>query len=54
MKNLKHFSDDEAGNATEYALIVSLVSIAIVAGAIVLGIGLNTLYQANALALPLP
>jgi len=52
MENLKHFFDDEAGNATEYALIVSLVSIAIVAGAIVLGTGLNTLFEAISLALP--
>jgi Flp pilus assembly pilin Flp len=52
MNHLQHFFDDEAGNATEYALIVSLVSIAIVAGALVLVTGLNTLYQAVSLALP--
>ena len=52
MNHLKHFFDDEAGNATEYALIVSLVSIAIVAGAIVMSTGLNNLYQAIFLLLP--
>ena len=52
MNPLKRFFDNEAGNATEYALIISLVSIAIVAGAIVLGTGLSTLYQAVGSALP--
>jgi Flp pilus assembly pilin Flp len=52
MKYLKHFLDDEAGNATEYALIVSLVSIAIAAGAIVMGVGLDNLYKGISGSLP--
>jgi Flp pilus assembly pilin Flp len=52
MKNLKHFIDDRAGNATEYALIVSLVSLAIAAGALVLGTGLDTFYRALSVSLP--
>ena len=52
MNHLKHFFDDEAGNATEYALILGVVSIAIVAGALVLGTGLSTLYQAVWAAFP--
>lgn len=52
MHHLKRFFGNEAGNATEYALIISLVSIAIAAGAVVLGNGLNILYQAMAGALP--
>ena len=51
MNPLKRFFDNEAGNATEYALIISLVSIAIAAGAVVLGTGLNNLYQAVGAAL---
>jgi Flp pilus assembly pilin Flp len=52
MNPLKRFFDHEAGNATEYALIISLVSIAITAGALVLGTGLKTLYQVVGVALP--
>ena len=50
MNHFKHFCDDEAGNATEYALILGLVSIAIMAGAGLLGSGLTGLY-ANVLKL---
>ena len=52
MNFLKRFFAAEAGNATEYALILCLVSIAIVAGAIVLGTGLSNLYQAVGQKLP--
>jgi Flp pilus assembly pilin Flp len=52
MHTLKRFLGNEAGNATEYALIVSLVSIAIVAGAIVLGTGLNNLFTAVSASMP--
>jgi Flp pilus assembly pilin Flp len=52
MNPLKRFFTDKAGNATEYALIVSLISIAIAAGAIVMGKGLNALYHAIAAVLP--
>lgn len=45
MNHPKRFCDDEAGNATEYALILGLVSIAIMAGAGLLGNGLSALFQ---------
>ena len=50
MNHLKRFFDDEAGNATEYVLIVTLTSLAIMAGATLLGGGLIKLY-ANVLKL---
>jgi len=52
MKHLKRFFDDEAGNATEYALILGLVSIAIMAGAGLLGSGLRELYASVLKLLP--
>jgi Flp pilus assembly pilin Flp len=50
MKQLKRFFNDEAGNATEYILIVTLTSLAIMVGAGLLGNGLSGLY-ANVLNL---
>jgi Flp pilus assembly pilin Flp len=54
MNHLKRFCDDEAGNATEYALIAGLVSIAIMAGAVLLGSGLSELYASVINLLPSP
>lgn len=45
MNHFKRFCDDEAGNATEYALILGLVSIAIMVGATLLGGALGALFQ---------
>jgi Flp pilus assembly pilin Flp len=33
MEKVKKFFSDESGNATEYGLIIALVSVAIIAGA---------------------
>jgi Flp pilus assembly pilin Flp len=52
MNHLKRFCDDDNGNATEYILIVTLTSITIAAGAIILGTGLDNLYHAIFLSLP--
>ena len=54
MKHLKRFFDDESGNATEYVLIVALTSLAIMAGATLLGSGLNALYASVINVLPSP
>jgi Flp pilus assembly pilin Flp len=54
MNHLKRFFDDEAGNATEYVLIVALTSLAIMAGATLLGSGLNELYANVIKLLPSP
>jgi Flp pilus assembly pilin Flp len=54
MNHLKRFFDDEAGNATEYVLIVALTSLAIMAGATLLGSGLNALYANVIKLLPSP
>ncbi len=53
MNHLKRFCDDEAGNATEYVLIVALASLAIMAGATLLGSGLSGLYASVIKILPL-
>jgi Flp pilus assembly pilin Flp len=52
MNHMKHFFDNEAGNATEYVLIVALTSLAIMAGATLLGSGLNQLYASVINLLP--
>jgi Flp pilus assembly pilin Flp len=52
MNHLKRFFEDEAGNATEYVLIVALTSLAIIAGATLLGSGLNELYASIGKILP--
>jgi Flp pilus assembly pilin Flp len=54
MNALKRFFEDEAGNATEYILIVALTSVAIMAGATVLGSGLSELYASVINVLPSP
>jgi pilus assembly protein Flp/PilA len=45
MERIKNFFSDDSGNATEYGLIIALVSVAIIAGAQVLGGGLGTLFD---------
>jgi len=45
MEKVKKFFADESGNATEYGLIIALVSVAIIAGAQLLGGGLSTLFN---------
>jgi len=44
MEKIKKFFADETGNATEYGLIIALVSLAIVLGATALGDGLSALF----------
>ena len=45
MERIKNFFSDESGNATEYGLIIALVSVAIILGAGALGTGLSTLFS---------
>jgi len=54
MNHFKRFFNDEAGNATEYVLIVALTSLAIMAGASLLGGGLSKLYASVIKVLPSP
>ncbi len=54
MNHLKRFFDDEAGNATEYVLIIALASLAIMAGDTLLGGGLEPLFQSVLHGLPWP
>jgi pilus assembly protein Flp/PilA len=45
MEKIKKFFADESGsNATEYGLIIALVSLAILVGATALGTGLDALF----------
>jgi len=44
MEKVKKFFADESGNATEYGLIIALISVAIIAGAQLLGGGLSNLF----------
>jgi len=41
----KFFKDESGAPATEYGLLVALIALAIVAGAIVLGSNLNTMFS---------
>jgi Flp pilus assembly pilin Flp len=52
MNHLKRFFDDEAGNATEYVLIVALTSLAIMGGSTLMGGGLAALFQSVINLLP--
>ena len=46
MKRFKNFFKDESGaSAEEYGLIVTLISLAIIAGATVLGQKVNAIYN---------
>jgi len=46
MEWIKNFCKDESGaSAEEYALIVTLIALAIIAGATVLGQKVNTIYD---------
>jgi pilus assembly protein Flp/PilA len=45
MERIKNFFSDDSGNATEYGLIIALVSVAIIAGATLLGGGLGTMFS---------
>lgn len=44
MERIKNFFSDDSGNATEYGLIIALVSVAIIVGAGTLGTGLDNLF----------
>ena len=45
MEKIRNFFKDESGaSAVEYGLLVSLIAVAIIAGATLLGGNLNTLY----------
>ena len=44
MERIKNFFSDDSGNATEYGLIIALISVAIIAGATILGDGLSALF----------
>jgi pilus assembly protein Flp/PilA len=44
MERIKNFFSDDGGNATEYGLIIALISVAIIAGATLLGGGLQTMF----------
>ena len=44
MEKIKNFFADDSGNATEYGLIIALISVAIIAGAQLLGGGLGTMF----------
>ncbi|MBU4234678.1 MAG: Flp family type IVb pilin [Proteobacteria bacterium] len=45
MEKVRNFFADDSGNATEYGLIIALVSVAIIAGAQLLGGGLSTMFS---------
>ena len=45
MERIKNFFSDDSGNATEYGLIIALISVAIIAGAQLLGGGLSTMFS---------
>jgi pilus assembly protein Flp/PilA len=45
MERIKNFFSDDSGNATEYGLIIALISVAIIAGAGTLGDGLKALFN---------
>jgi pilus assembly protein Flp/PilA len=44
MEKVRNFFADDSGNATEYGLIIALVSVAIIGGAQLLGGGLSSLF----------
>ena len=45
MEKIKKFFADESGsNATEYGLIIALVSVVLIAGATLLGTAINTVF----------
>lgn len=45
MEKVRNFFSDDSGNATEYGLIIALVSVAIIAGAQLLGGGLGSMFN---------
>jgi pilus assembly protein Flp/PilA len=45
MERIKNFFSDDAGNATEYGLIIALISVAIILGATTLGEGLKDIFN---------
>ncbi len=45
MKELRQFYQDTSGNATEYILIVTIVSLAIFAGSVFLATGIAGLFD---------
>jgi|WetSurSiteA1Bulk_404760.scaffolds.fasta_scaffold760855_1 pilus assembly protein Flp/PilA len=45
MEKVRNFFSDDSGNATEYGLIIALVSVAIIAGAQLLGGGLGQMFN---------
>jgi pilus assembly protein Flp/PilA len=56
MEKIKKFFADESGNATEYGLIIALVSVAIIFGAGTLGTALGKLFTdvGNAVGVAVP
>jgi len=52
MERIKNFFKDESGaSAVEYGLLVTLIALAIIAGATALGGGINTLFNNASLEL---
>ncbi len=51
MEKIKKFFADDSGNATEYGLIIALVSVVIIVALGALGTGLNAVFNSAAQSL---